>query len=93
MNRRITRESEMIRRARCHLGLSQQKVATLIGVQIRQYQRFEYGETDIQRINIRAGLCLCAVLGLDPVDLVFHGNKDALTELKGRQRTKKLPEN
>ena len=82
MNRRVTRESEMIKSARCRLGLSQQQVATLIGIQIRHYQRFEYGERDIQEINIRVGLSLCALLELDPVDLVFNGNRKALVELK-----------
>ncbi len=39
MNRHITRESEMIRQARLHMGYSQQHVATMLGMQIRQYQR------------------------------------------------------
>ena len=86
MNRRITRESTMLREARLRLGLSQQQVATLIGIQIRHYQRFEYGERDIQEINIRVGLSLCAVLELDPVDLVFSGNRKALVELKALRR-------
>ncbi len=86
MNRRITRESTMLREARLRLGLSQQQVATLIGIQIRHYQRFEYGEREIQEINIRAGLSLCAVLELDPVDLVFSGNRKALVELKALRR-------
>ena len=88
MNRRTTRETEMLRNARHRLGYSQQQVATLIGMPVRQYQRFEYGETEIQRINIRAGLALCAVLELDPVSLVFGGKADALTELQ-RQRPSK----
>ena len=86
MNRRITRESTMLREARLRLGLSQQQVATLIGIQIRHYQRFEYGEREIQEINIRVGLSLCAVLELDPVDLVFSGNRKALVELKALRR-------
>ena len=53
MNRHITREHEMIRQARIRLGLSQQQVATLISIQIRQYQRLEYGETDVQRLGIQ----------------------------------------
>ncbi len=90
MNRRVTRESEMIKNARCRLGLSQQQVATLIGIQIRHYQRFEYGEREIQEINIRVGLSLCAVLDLDPVDLVFSGNRKALVELKAlRQQSQR----
>ena len=53
MNRHITREHEMIRQAGIRLGLSQQQVASLIGIQIRQYQRLEYGETDVQRLGIQ----------------------------------------
>ena len=86
MNRRITRESTMLREARLRLALSQQQVATLIGIQIRHYQRFEYGEREIQEISIRVGLSLCAVLELDPVDLVFSGNRKALVELKALRR-------
>ena len=86
MNKHITREHKMIRQARLARGLSQQQVATLIGIQIRHYQRFEYGERDIQEINIRVGLSLCAVLELDPVDLVFSGNRKALVELKALRR-------
>ena len=41
MNRHITRENKMIRQARLAKGLSQQQVATLISIQIRQYQRLE----------------------------------------------------
>lgn len=80
MIRRTTRETEMIRGARCRLQLSQQQVAAFIGVQIRQYQRFEYGETEICRINLRAGLLLCTVLELDPVSLVFGTSADMLPE-------------
>lgn len=82
MNRRKTRESEMLREARYRLKYSQQQVATMVGIQIRQYQRFEYGETEISRINLRAGLLLCAVLELDPVELVF-GEKAGAGALDG----------
>ena len=44
MNRKVTTETEMLRKARLRKGLSQQQVATLAGVHIRQYQRIEYGE-------------------------------------------------
>lgn len=81
MIRRKTRESEMLREARYRLKYSQQQVATMVGIQIRQYQRFEYGETDISRINLRAGLLLCAVLGLDPIKLVFGEETEALEDL------------
>ena len=81
MNRLITREHEIIRQARIRLGLSQQQVATLVSIQIRQYQRLEYGESDVQKLGMRAGLSLCIVLGLDPFNLIFGGNPQAVEDL------------
>ena len=78
MIRRTTRETETLLAAREKLGLSQHQVASLVGLADRQYQRYEYGEMAIHRINLRAGLALCAVLEIDPVSLVFDGNKNAL---------------
>ena len=60
----------IIREARIRLGLSQQDVATRIGVHIRQYQRLEYGERPLSGINMQLGLSVCAVLKLDPYDIV-----------------------
>ena len=88
MNRKITRESVIIRQARIWLKLSQQQVATLIGIQIRQYQRLEYGETDVQKLGMRAGLALCIVLELDPYDLIFGSNPEVLEEIKSRRPAK-----
>ncbi len=88
MIRRTTRETETLLAAREKLGLSQYQVASLVGLADRQYQRYEYGEMAIHRINLRSGLALCAVLEIDPVSLVFDGNKNALKELR-KQRPKK----
>ena len=88
MIRRTTRETEMLLQARWRLGLSQHQVASLAGLADRQYQRYEYGEVEIHRINLRAGLALCAVLEIDPVSLVFDGNAKALKELR-KQRPRK----
>ncbi len=82
MNRHITRESEMIRQARIRLGYSQQQVATLISIQIRQYQSLEYGESDVMKLGMRAGLSLCIVLELDPYDLIFDANSMATEPLR-----------
>ena len=85
MNRRITREHEIIRQARIRLGLSQQQVATLISIQIRQYQRLEYGESEVQKFGMRAGLSLCIVLELDPYDLIFGAHPETVEDLKRRR--------
>lgn len=83
MNRHITRESIIIRQARLARGYSQQRLAALIGVQVRQYQRVEYGETDVQKLAVHPALALCIVLGIDPVDLIFGSSPEALERLKG----------
>ena len=88
MNKHITREHEIIRQARIRLCLSQQQVATLISIQIRQYQRLEYGESDVQKLGIRAGLSLCIVLELDPYDLIFGTHPETVEELKSRRPAK-----
>ena len=63
-------EAGKIREARLRLGMSQQQVASLAGVHIRLYQRLEYGERQMSGINMRLGLTVCAILQLDPYDLV-----------------------
>ena len=70
MNRKVTKETEMLRKARLKKRLSQQQVATLAGVHIRQYQRIEYGERPMGSINMRFGLAVCAILEINPFDLV-----------------------
>ena len=70
MNRKVTKETEMLRKARLKKRLSQQQVATLAGVHIRQYQWIEYGERPMGSINMRFGLAVCAILEINPFDLV-----------------------
>ena len=44
MNRKITKATEMLKEARVKKGYSQQQVAVIAGVHVRQYQRLEYRE-------------------------------------------------
>ena len=88
MNRHITRESKMIRQARYRMGYSQQQVAILISIQIRQYQRLEYGESDVMKLGMRAGLSLCIVLELDPYDLIFGSLPETVDNIRRRRPTK-----
>ena len=71
MSERSEHAGLIMREARLRMGYSQQKVATLVGIQIKQYQRFEYGERDIRHASMKLGLSICAVLGIDPFLLVF----------------------
>ena len=71
MNRIETREMKILRTARKKSGLSQLQLATALDVQVRQYQRLEYGERPFSSVNIRLGLIICLILQIDPYDLVF----------------------
>ena len=82
MNKHIIREHILIRQARLAKGLSQQQVANLINIQIRQYQRLEYGESDVQKLGMWAGLSLCIVLEIDPYDLIFGANPETVEDLR-----------
>ena len=68
------RQVRIIRDARKAMGYSQQQVATIIGVHIRQYQRIECGERDIRFASMKLGLSICALLGIDPLVPVFGGD-------------------
>ncbi len=71
MSKRSERAGLIMREARLRMGYSQLEVATLVEIQIKQYQRFEYGERDIRHARMELGLSICAVLGIDPYLLVF----------------------
>ena len=71
MKRSKTRETEMLRAARKKLGFSQLQLATELDVQVRQYQRLEYGEQPFSSVNIRLGLRICRILQIDPYELVL----------------------
>ena len=73
MNTKYPRQVRIIRNARKAMGYSQQQVATIIGVHVRQYQRIECGDRDIRYTSMKLGLSICVVLGIDPLVLVFGG--------------------
>ena len=50
------------------LGLTQQQVADIARVQLRQYQRIESGERHIMGCTMKIGLAVCAALLLDPYE-------------------------
>lgn len=56
------------------LGLTQEEVALELKMSIHQYQRYEYGQSCISNVPMRIGLRICAVLELDPYELVFEEN-------------------
>ena len=61
---------QSLKERRIQLGLTQQEVATELGMHIRQYQRFEYGEQSLSSCSMRTGLAICAVLQIDPYEAI-----------------------
>lgn len=58
--------SYILRARREELALSQQQVAEGAGILLRQYQRLETGERNIESASLKLALSICAVLQLDP---------------------------
>jgi transcriptional regulator with XRE-family HTH domain len=71
----VNREGEILRERRLELGMSQQEVAVEVGLHIRQYQRFEYGERQLSNCSLKMGLKICAVLELDPYELLLTDDR------------------
>ena len=72
----MNREAQILRDRRMELGISQQALATEVGMQIRQYQRFEYGQQLLSNTSMKQGLRICAALELDPFEVVFEDGVD-----------------
>ena len=72
----MNREAKILRDRRKELNISQQALATEIGIEVRQYQRFEYGQQLLSRSNMKLGLRICAALELDPFEVVFEDGVD-----------------
>ena len=62
----ILTDKAILQSRRKELGYTQQQVADLAQIQLRQYQRFESGEREMHSASMRIGLSICAVLKLDP---------------------------
>lgn len=56
----------ILRHRRNELGLTQQQVADLAHITLRQYQRLESDERDVASTSLRIGLGVCQALKLDP---------------------------
>ena len=85
----MNREAKILRDRRKELDISQQALATEVGLEVRQYQRFEYGQQLISHANMKLGLRICAALELDPFELVFEDGVDVAMPRK--QNKKFLP--
>lgn len=64
------REGQIIRDRRIELGLTLEQAAMELDISLQQYQRYEYGERRFSNCPMRIGLRICAVLELDPFEVV-----------------------
>ena len=76
MAKNIGREAMILKKRRKELGLTQTEVADAIGIQLQQYQMFEYGTRKVSTSSMILGLRLCAALELDPYEMVFEKESD-----------------
>ena len=76
MAKNIGREAMILKRRRKELGLTQTEVADAIGIQLQQYQMFEYGTRKVSTSSMILGVRLCAALELKPYELVFEKESD-----------------
>ena len=65
-------EKSILREEREKLGLTQQEVADLAVIQLRQYQRFETGERNLSSASFFTACKVMKALGLDPT-MYFQG--------------------
>lgn len=59
------------------LGLTQQQVADMAQIPLRQYQRIEQGDSDLAGNRFECGLAICAALLLDPYALILPDARQA----------------
>ena len=70
----LTPDTELLRKQREAMGLTQQQVATESQINLRQYQRYESGERSLRTASLRIGANICHTLKIDP--LFFSDFKD-----------------
>jgi len=66
----LQQDHQVLLTRREQLGLTQQQVADMAHIQLRQYQRIESGERHISGCTLTVGLAVCAVLLLNPYDFL-----------------------
>lgn len=82
----IIREATILRQRRESLGLTQKEIATEAGIDMRTYQRYEYGIISLSSTTMKVGLRICAALELDPYEVVFENGRDMAGVVNKRKR-------
>ena len=82
MDKSAEREALILRKRRKELGLTQMDVALNTGIQLQHYQNFEYGTRQFSKSTAILVLRICAVLELDPYEVVFGTSKDWIRRIR-----------
>ena len=82
MDKSTEREALILRKRRKELGLTQMDVALNTGIQLQHYQNFEYGTRQFSKSTAILVLRICAVLELDPYEVVFGTSKDWIRRIR-----------
>ena len=82
MDKSTEREALILRKRRKELGLTQMDVALNAGIQLQHYQNFEYGIRQFSKSTAILVLRICAVLELDPYEVVFGTSKDWIRRIR-----------
>ena len=75
-NRTPGREAMILRERRTAMGMTQMQVALESGINVQQYQKYEYGSAILSHARMRIGLRICATLELDPYETIFEDEED-----------------
>ena len=82
MSKQLSREALILQKRRKEMGMTQTDVAGQVGIQLQQYQLYEYGKRKLSSSSMLLGLRLCAVLELDPYELIFENSKDWVRKVR-----------
>lgn len=80
---------KQIRKRRQELGLTQKEVEELLGMGIGSYQRIERGRRFVHKMSFEAGLRLCAILDIDPYELLIGTTRTSYREKLVKIQTEK----
>lgn len=82
----------VLKKRRQKLGLTQQEVANRAGIQLKQYQRFEYGDRELSNAGFITTYKVLAALEMDAAkyaageyaikELIYRGNDGKLYNLE-----------
>ncbi len=82
MDKSIEREATILRKRRLELGMTQMEVALNAGMQLQHYQNYEYGIRQFSKSSSILVLRICAVLVLDPYEVVFDTSEDWIRRVR-----------